>query len=145
MEQTPPEKRIGKLFFTVTGYYHNGTMLRFEVLSRFNYIKAHLIQFVKQIVGKFQICFVDFVYEKYYLLFGPQGLSELAQLDVLLDIGYVLIVKTRIIQPLYRIVNIKAFAGLGCGLDIPRDQAETQVFGDYLCQFCFSGPGLSLQ
>ena len=110
VEQAASEECIRQFLFAVAGDHHNGTMLGLEMIAGFHDIETHLIQFKQQIIGKLEVRLVDLIDEKHDLILGTKRFAQFPQFDVLPDIGNILVVKARIIQPLHGIVDIQSVA-----------------------------------
>src|SRR5436309_3784328 len=145
MEQTSPQEGIGQLLLAVARDDYNRPVPGLEVLAGFDDVKTHLVELVQQVVGKLQIGLIDLVYEQHDLLLGGERFSQLSQSDVLLDVGYVPVMESRIVQALDGVIDIEPFAGFGSRFDVPRDQPQTDVFRDDAREPRFASPRLSFQ
>ena len=97
-------------------------------------VELHPVQLPQQVVGKLQIRLVDLVDEEDHLLVIGEGLPQLAQLDILLNVVHPLTAELAVIQPLDNIIDVQAVLGLGGGLDVPDDELFAQRLRDGLGQ-----------
>ena len=132
MEETAAQKRIRELFLIVTRNDNHGALLRFDRLTGFVYEKLHTIDFDQQIIGEFDIRFVDFVNQKDDLLIGLEGLPQLALFDVVGNIMDSIITQLRITQARHRVVLVQTLLSFGCRLDVPLNQTHAQAGCDFL-------------
>ncbi len=144
MENTSAEKSVRQLLFRIGGNYHNGAVLCLDGAFRLMDIKLHLVKLPEKVVGKFQICLVDFVNQKHHLLFGLESLAQLSKLDVAGNIIHALFPELSVIEPLDSVVHVKTVLRLGCRFDIPDYQLLPEGFGNRLRQHGFAGSRLSL-
>ena len=82
MEKTPPKKGIGQLFFIVGGDDHNRALTRLYGLACFIDMKGHSVEFLQQIVWKFDISFVNLINEQDDFFVALKGLPNFAFLDI---------------------------------------------------------------
>ena len=61
MEKTAAQKCIRQFFFIVTGNNHNRPLNGFNRLAGFIDMKLHAIQFQQQVIGEFNIRFINFI------------------------------------------------------------------------------------
>ena len=87
---------------------------------------------------------VDLVDQQDHLLLAGEGLAQLAQLHVLLDIVHALAAELAVIQALHHVVDVEAVLGLGGGLDVPDGQGLAHGGGEGLGQHGLAGTGLTL-
>ena len=88
-------------------------MLGLYGFFRFINIEFHFVQLPEQIVGELQIRLVDFIDQKHDLFVGSKGFSQLSQLDILFNVGYIAFSELAVIKSLYGIVHIEPFLRLG--------------------------------
>jgi hypothetical protein len=86
VEKAAAQKSIGQLFFVVGGDEDQGACFGFDQLAGLVAIKLHAINFAQQIVGEFDVGFVDFVNEQRYGLLRGKGLPEHAFDDVVVNV-----------------------------------------------------------
>ena len=61
MEEAAAQECVGQFLFIVRGNHHDRAFFRFDPLVRFVHVEAHAIEFLQEIVRKFDIGLVDFV------------------------------------------------------------------------------------
>jgi len=94
---TPSQKSVRQLLFSVAGNNRNRSMVGSNRFICFRYIETHFVQLIKEVVGKLDIRFIDFVDKQYYLVRRSKSLTQLSQFYILLDIGNILISKAAVI------------------------------------------------
>ena len=119
-------------------------MLGLDGLAGLGDVELHAVQLPEEVVGELQVGLVDLVDEQDHLLLAGEGLAQLAQLHVLLDIVHALAAELAVIQALHHVVDIEAVLGLGGGLDVPDGQGLAHGGGDGLGQHGLAGAGLTL-
>ena len=73
-------------------------MLRRDRLTQLVDEKLHAIDFLQQVVGKLDICLVDFIDQQYNTLFSFEGLPKLAFLNIVCNVIDAIVTKLRIAQ-----------------------------------------------
>ena len=73
MEKAAPQERIGQFFFVIAGDENNRSVFGDNGFAGFVAIKFHAIEFTQQIIGKFNISFVDFIYQQHHLFISFKG------------------------------------------------------------------------
>ncbi len=73
-----------------------------------------------------------------------EGFTQFAVLDVLLDVGYVVVLELAVVKPLHGVINVETFLGLGSRLDVPDDQLFVQGLRYTLGQHGLAGARLAL-
>lgn len=86
VEKVLVQESIGQFFFVVIGDYNNWVLFGFYKLLGFVDEEFYMIQFQQQVVGEFDICFVDFINQQYYLFVGFKCFLEFIFDDVVLDV-----------------------------------------------------------
>ena len=119
-------------------------MLGLDGLAGLGDVELHAVQLPEEVVGELQVGLVDLVDEQDHLLLAGEGLAQLAQLHVLLDIVHALAAELAVIQALHHVVDVEAVLGLGGGLDVPDGQGLAHGGGDGLGQHGLAGAGLAL-
>ena len=142
MEDAPAEEGVGELLFRVGGDDDDGPLPGGDGLLGLGDVELHLVQLPQQVVGELQVGLVDLVDEEDHLLVGGEGLSQLAQLDVLLDVVHPFAAELAVVEPLDGVVDVQAVLGLGGGLDVPDDELLVQSVADGLGQLGLAGAGL---
>ena len=112
VKHTTPQEGVGEFLFGVRGDDDNRTMLRDDALIGLEYVKIHLIEFVKQIVGKLDVGLVNFVDEQHHLFVCSKRLSQTSESDIAFNVRHLAIAKTRIVEALHGIVDIQSVFGL---------------------------------
>ena len=105
-------------------------MLRAYTLVELVDMEGHLVELVQKVVRELDVRLVYLVDEEHHLLVRGKRLAELTQLDILPDVGDVLVLETGVVQPLHRIVDVKSVLRLSGRLDIPDEQLLAQCPGD---------------
>ena len=144
MEDAPAEEGVGQLLLGVGGDDDDGPLLGGDGLLGLGDVELHLVQLPQQVVGELQVRLVDLVDEQDHLLLRREGLPQLAQLDVLLDVIHPFAAELAVIEPLNGVVDVQAVLGLGGGLDVPDDELLVQGVADGLGQLGLAGAGLAL-
>ena len=97
-------------------------------------MELHPVQLPQQVVGKFQVRLVYLVDEEDHLLVVGEGLPQLAQLDILLNVVHPLAAELAVVETLDHVVDVEPVLGLGGGFDVPDDELLPQRLGDGLRQ-----------
>lgn len=90
VEYTTPQESIGKLFLSIARDDCYRPVDGFNGLISLRNIEAHFIQFIEKVIGKLNVSLIYLVDEKHYLFRRSEGLSQFAQLYILLDVGNIL-------------------------------------------------------
>ena len=90
-------------------------MARFDGFACFIDMKRHAVEFLQQVVGKFDISFVNLINEQDDFFVTLKGLPNLAFLDIVRDIAHPFIAQLTVAQPADRIIFIKPLACLSSG------------------------------
>ena len=143
VEDAPAQEGIRQFLFRVGCDDDDGALLGLHRPARFRNIEFHLIQFPQQIVGKFQIGFIDLVNQQDHLLFTGECLAQLSQLHVLLQIVHAAYAHLAVVEPLHHVVDVQSVLGLGGGFDVPDQQFFAQSRRNGLSQHCFAGARLA--
>jgi hypothetical protein len=106
--------------------------------------ELHAVEFVQQIVGKFDVGLVDLIDQQHRLNIDGERLPQLALDDVIADVVHSRIAQLRIAQPRHRVVLVQPLLGLGGGLDVPLQERPVQGEGDFLGQLGLTGARLAL-
>ena len=106
VEEAAAQECIRQLFLIVRGNDHDGAVLSLDGLTQLVNVEFHSVNLLQQIVGKFDIGFVDFINQQHDPLFRLEGLPKLAFFDVVADVVYPIITKLRIPQTGYCVVLI---------------------------------------
>ena len=106
--------------------------------------ELHAIEFLQEVVGKFDVGLVDLVDQQHRALVGREGVPQLAALDVVADVLDALVAELAVAQPRYRVVFVEALLRLGGRLDVPFDQRRADRLGDFVRQHGLAGAGFAL-
>ncbi len=118
-------------------------MLGTNQLAGFVAVKLHAIQFTQQIVGEFNVGFVDFVDQQGHGLLGGKGLPQHAFDDVVLDVLHFFIAQLRIAQTTHRVVLVQPLLGFGGAFDMPLQQRHLQCVCHFFGQHGFTRTGFA--
>ena len=77
-------------------------------------------------MGELQVRLVDLVDQQHHLLLRPEGLSQLAHLDIAGDVIHAVCAELAVVEPLDHVVNVQSVLGLGGGLHVPDDELLAQ-------------------
>ena len=105
---------------------------------RLVYIELHAIQFLQQIVWKFDVGFIDLIDEQYNLFLRGKGVPHFSALDVVTDVLNPVVAKLGISQPAHGIVLVETLASFGLRFDMPLNQRHPESVGNL-----FSEQGLA--
>ena len=144
VEDTSAQECIRQFLFGIGCDDHDRSVLRLDRFFGFVDIKFHLVQFPQQVIREFQVCLVDLIDQQNHLLVRSKRLSQLAQLDILLDIRNISLSKLAVVQSLHSIVHIKSFLCLRRGFDAPDDQIHIQCLGNRFSQHGLASARLAL-
>ena len=148
VEKAAAQKRIRQFFFVVRGDEHQRAGLRFDQLAGFIAIKLHAVEFAQQVVGKFNVGFVDLVNEQRHGFGSGEGLPEHAFDDVVLDVLHPLaaieVGHLAVAQTTHRVIFIQALLRLGGGLHVPLQQRHAQRLRHFFGQHGFAGARFAL-
>ena len=122
MEETATQKGVGEFFFVVAGNDDDGALASLDGFPSFIDIELHAVEFLQEVVRKFNIGFVDFVDEQHRLGVGFKGLPQLALENVIPDVLDLVVAQLGIAQAGDGIVFVQPPRGFGGGLDVPRDE-----------------------
>src|SRR5690606_32550291 len=86
MEETTAQEGIRQFFFVVTGDQDDRPVLGDNALLSLVNKKLHFVDFQQQIVGEFDIGFVNFVNQQHHRFVGGKGLPQLAFHNVITDV-----------------------------------------------------------
>ena len=90
--------------------------------------ELHAIEFLQQVVRKLDIGLVDFVNQEDRLLVGLERLPDLASVNVVGNVVYLVVAKLRIPQSRDRVVLVQPLLRLGGRLDVPFEQRLAERF-----------------
>src|SRR5690606_37139089 len=126
MEEAAAQERIRQFFFVVTGDQDNGPVFGHNALLGLVNKKLHFVDFQQQVVGEFDIGFVDFIDQQHHRLVGGKGLPQLALNNVVADIVDAVNAQLRVTQTGNGIVFVKALMRLGGTFDVPLNQFSAE-------------------
>ena len=144
VEKAAAQKGVGQFFFVVGRDDDHGAMGGADGLAGFVNMKLHPVQFLQQVVGKFDVGFVDLVDQKHHAGGGGESLPQFARADVLGDIMHPRLAQLAIAQAGDGIIFVQALGCFGGGFDMPFHQLHPQTGRNLPCQFGFSGARFAL-
>ncbi len=144
VKKATPQKSIWQFLLVVAGDNNHRSMLGCNQLAGFVNIKLHAIEFLQQVIGKFNICLVDLIDQQNGSLFRLESLPQLTFHDVIANLMDPLITELRITQAGYGIILVQPLMGLGGRLDMPLIEWHSQCLCDFLCQHGLAGAWLPL-
>ena len=104
----------------------------------------HAIEFLQEIVRKFDVGLVDFVDQQHGALGRREGIPKFAALDVVGDILDALVAELAVAQPRNRIVFVEALLRLRRRFNVPFDQWRIEGSCNFGREYRFARPGLAL-
>ncbi len=93
MKKAAAQECVWQLFFIITGYDDDGTILRLDQLLRFIDIEFHAVEFLQQVIRKLDVRLVDLVDQQHGLHVGLECFPQLAANDVVRDVVDTIIAK----------------------------------------------------
>ena len=99
---------------------------------------------MKQVIGEFNVGFIDLINQQYHFLVGFERFPQLAFLNVVADIVNTIVTELRITQARYRVIFIEALLGFSGRLDVPSDDGHVQRLGHFLGKHGLTGAWLPL-
>ena len=144
MENAAAQECVRQFLFRVGGYDDDGTLFCLYGFLRFGDIKFHFVQLPKQVVGEFQIRFVDFVNQQNHLFIAGKCFTQLAQLYIFRNVVYAFIAELAVIQALYNVINIKPVLRFCGGFNVPDNELFAQSLRDGLRKHGFACARLAL-
>ena len=144
MEKAAPQEGIGQFFFIVRGDDHHGPVPGRHGFARLVDVELHAVQFLQQVIGKFDVGLVDLVDQQHHAALGGEGLPQLAAPDIVGDIVNAGIAELAVTQPADGIVFVQALLRLGGAFHMPFKDGQTQTRGDLPGEFGLARARLSL-
>ena len=144
VEKAPAKEGIGQLFFIVGGDNYHWAMAGFDGFTGFIDMKRHTIEFLQQVVGKFDISLVNLIDEQNDLFSAFESLPNFAFFDIVRNIAHPFITELAVAQSADCIVFIKSLLGAGGGFDIPLYHVHAKRGCHLQGQFGFTCPWLTL-
>ena len=111
---------------------------------RFVHVERHAIEFLQQVVGEFDIGFVDLVDQQHRKLGCGERLPQFALADVVGDVVDALVAELAVAQAGDRVIFVKSLMRLGRRFDVPFDQRGVGGAGDFMREDGLAGAGLAL-
>ena len=111
---------------------------------RFVNVKAHPVDFLKQIVWKLDIGLVDFVDQQNGQLRAFKCFPKLSLLNVVANVVDAFIAQLAVAQAGNGIIFIQALMRFGRGLNVPGDQRGIERLGYFFCQHGFTSARFTL-
>ena len=144
VEDAPAQEGVGKLLFRIGRDNHNRPVVGLHGAACLRDVEFHPVQLPQQVIGKFQVGFVDLIDEQNHLFLVGKRIAQLAQLDILLNVVHALAAKLAVVEALDHIVDVEAVLGLGGGFNVPNNEPFTKGPGNRLSQHGFAGARLPL-
>ena len=141
VEDAAAQERVGQFFFRVGCDDYDGTLFCLYGFLCFGNVEFHFIQFPQQVVGEFQIGFVDFVDEEDDLLVSGESFPQLAHFYIFCDVVYAFVAELAVVQTLYHVINVQTILSFCGGFDVPDHQFFAQCFGNGFRQHGFACAG----
>jgi len=114
-----------------------------HVLAGFVDVELHAVELAQEVVGEFDIGFVDFVDQHDRWRVALESLPQHTLDDVTADVGDLGLAELRVAQAGYGIVFIQALLRLGGRLDVPLKQRQPECGSDFLGQHGLAGTRLA--
>ena len=119
MKKASSKEGVGQLFFIVGGDEDQGPNGGFDQFFGLVAVKLHAIELSEQIVGKLNVCFVNFIDEQGDGLLCGESPPKNALNNVILDVLDPRVAELRVSKAAHGVVFIEALLCLGGGFDVP--------------------------
>ena len=86
VEKTAAQKRVGQFFFIVRGDEHQRSGVGLNQLAGLVSIKLHAVELAQQVVGEFNVRFINFIYQERHRFSGGEGLPQHTFDDVVFNV-----------------------------------------------------------
>ena len=107
-------------------------------------VELHPVELAQEVVGELDVGLVDLVDQHDRGSLDLECLPQHAALDVMGDVGDVLVAQLRIAQPRHGVVFVEALLRLGRRLDVPLQERPRERARDFLGEHRLAGAGLAL-
>ena len=126
VEEATAQKSVGQFFLVVGSDEHQRTGLSLDQFAGFVAIKLHAVEFAQQVVGEFDVRFIDLIDQQRHRFGGSKCLPQHAFDDVVLNVFHPLaaieVGHLAVAQTTHSVVFIKALLRLGGGFHMPLQQ-----------------------
>ena len=143
MEDAPPQERIGQLLLGVRGDDDDRTVDSPVDVAGLDHRELHDVELVQEVVGELEVRLVDLVDQEHDPSVAGERPAERPELDVLADVGDVVVAEPAVLKASHRVVDIQAVGRFGGRLDVPGDELEAEVLGHRLCEQRLARTGLA--
>ena len=144
VEEAAAQEGVGQFLLVVGGDDHDRPFRRLDRLLGLVDMEFHAVEFLQQIVGKFDVRLVDFVDQQHWQFGSSERLPQFSLADIVGNVVDAFVAELAVTKAGDRVIFIQALMRLGGRLDIPLDQRRAHRLGDFIGQNRLAGTGLAL-
>ena len=144
VEETAAQERVGQFLLVVGGDDHDRPFCRLDRLLRLVDMEFHTVEFLQQIVRKFDIRLVYFVDQQHRKFGSGERFPQFSLADIVGNIMDAFIAELAVAKARDRVIFVQPLVGLGGRLHIPLDQGRAHRLGNFIGQYRLARAGLAL-
>ena len=144
VEEAATQEGVGQFLLIVRRDDDDRAILGRDRLASLIHMERHAIEFLQQVVGKFDVGLVDLVDQQHGQGRGGECLPQLAFADIVGNVVDALVAQLAVAQTGDGVIFIQALMRLGRRFDVPFDQRRAQRGRNLLRQPGLAGARLPL-